>query len=417
MRYQAIESSFYQKNRKFFAEKMDKNSMAIFTANTVFRASADGEVGFRQNSSFFYLTGIDQEECKLIILKTFDGVEEFLFVAETNEKIRIWDGDKLSIQQASALSGINQILYLDKFDEKIKYLGNNLNKIYCHVDLSHQRDKIIQTQEKQLYNRIRRNFNGLKFKNPALWINEQRVVKDSREIVQIKKAIEISKMAFNHFSNSLTEGVFEYQMEAELQYQMSKLGSRYPAFQSIVASGTNACVLHYIKNDSICKKEQMVLLDFGAEYGGYNADITRVLPVSGYFTDRQAEVYTAVLDVFKHLRKYIKPGEKLAEIKAEARYETGKKLMNLKLISNITDENISKYFPHGPSHFLGLDVHDVGERSVVLQENMLITCEPGIYIPEEGIGIRLENDLLISKNGNVDLCLDIPIEINDIVKK
>jgi Xaa-Pro aminopeptidase len=414
MRYVPIENSFYIKNRTNLANKMAKNSVAIFTANAVFKTSADGEAGFKQNSSFFYLTGIDQEDCKLIIYKSENSIEEILFIAETNDKIRIWEGDKLTKKQATDFSGINQIIYLDVFYDKVKNIGKNLDKIYLHVDLSHQKSTNILSVEKQLLTRVKKYFPNIQFENPAPWINEQRCVKDPREIVQIKKAIEISKTAFNYFAKAIQPGLAEYQLEAELNYHMTKLGSRNPAFQSIIASGGNACVLHYIKNNAICKENETLLLDFGAEYGGYNADITRVLPVSATFTGRQAEVYEAVLEVLNYLKKYIKPGEKLSEIRQEARNVIGKKLHALNLISKVTEESISNYFPHGPSHFLGLDVHDVGERDTILSENMLITCEPGIYIPDEGLGIRLENDLLLTKNGNLDLCVDIPITIKEI---
>jgi Xaa-Pro aminopeptidase len=414
MRYVPIEASFYSKNRKKIASKMKTNSMAVFTANAVYKSSGDGEAGFRQNSSFFYLTGIDQEDCKLLIYKSDTSIEEILFVAETNEKIKVWEGEKLSKEQATGLSGIEEVLYLDVFYDKVKSLGKNLKQIYLHADLSHEKNTSIQTSEKQLNRRVRKYFASQNFENLAPWVNLERCVKDPREIGQVKKAIEISKVAFEYFAKALKSGLTEYQIEAELNYHMTKQGSRYPAFQTIVATGANACVLHYIKNQAICKAGDSLLLDFGAEYGGYNADITRVVPVSGTFTGRQAEVYNAVYEVLLYLKKYSKPGEKLADLKKEAREIIGKKLVDLKLVTKATEENISTYFPHGPSHFLGLDVHDVGERDTFLKENMLITCEPGIYIPEEGLGIRLENDLLLTKSGNIDLCAAIPITLKDI---
>jgi Xaa-Pro aminopeptidase len=414
MRYVPIEASFYSKNRKIIASKMKTNSMAVFTANAVYKSSGDGEAGFRQNSSFFYLTGIDQEDCKLLIYKSDTSFEEFLFVAETNEKIKIWEGDKLSKEQATGLSGIENVFFNELFWDKLKHIGKEVRHIYLHLDKVHEKKAAIQTIEKQLNTRIRKYFSSKKFENLAPCVSELRCVKDPREIVQIKKAIEISNVAFNFFAKVLMPGLAEYQIEADLNYHMTRLGSRFPAFQTILASGSNACVLHYIKNDAICKEGDIVLLDFGAEYGGYNADITRVVPVSGTFSSRQAEVYNAVYEVLIYLKKYSKPGEKLTEIRKEAREIIGKKLVDLKLVPKATEENISKYFPHGPSHFLGLDVHDVGEKDQKLKENMLITCEPGIYIPEESLGIRLENDLLLTKSGNIDLCAAIPITLKDI---
>ena len=416
MRYTPIAADFYIQNRQILAQKFKKNSMAVFTANTFYKSSGDGEAGFKQNSSFFYLTGIDQEDCKLILLKTESAYEEFLFIAETNDKIRVWEGEKLSLVQARLLSGIKNIYHLSQFWSKIQSLGKGLSIIYGHLDLIHAKNTEIQTVEKQFLTRLKKSFSGVKFLNPAPWVNEQRLVKDPREIVQIQKAIDISAEAFKHLTKTLKPGLFEYQAEAELSYKMAAMGSRYPAFHTIMASGANACVLHYIKNDKICKEGDSVLIDFGAEYGGYNADVSRVLPVGASFTTRQKDVYQAVLEVLYYLKKYIKPGELLSEIRAETRIIIGQKLQNLNLASKISDEVILKYFPHGPCHFLGLVVHDVGDKSVKLSQNMLITCEPGIYIHEEGIGVRLENDLLITKNGNHDLCEAIPIEINEIEK-
>ncbi len=416
MRYTPIKADFYVQNRRRLAQRMKVNSLAVFTANAVYKSSGDGEAGFKQNSSFFYLTGIDQEECKLILLKTPSGVEEILFVAETNERIRVWEGDKLSLKEAADLSGIENVCYLKQFWSKIQNAGKSSEIIYAHIDLEHARNVDIQTAEKQFVTRLKKYFSQTKFENPAGWVNELRVVKDPREIVQIQKAIDISKTAFINFVSVAKPNVYEYQLEAKLHFEMAQLGSRQPAFQTIMASGANACVLHYIKNDGACKANDAILIDFGAEYGGYNADISRVIPVGKAFSSRQAEVYQAVLDVLFDLKKHIKPGELLAEIRTEARRIIGNKIVALKLASTATEEVILQYFPHGPSHFLGLDVHDVGDRSVKLAENMLITCEPGIYIPQEGIGIRLENDLLLTKNGNKDLCEHIPIEIRDIEK-
>ncbi len=409
-----IEADFYRENRRRLSKKMRVNSMAVFTANTIYKSSGDGEVGFRQNSSFFYLTGIDQEDCKLILIKTTSGLEEMLFVAETNNHIRVWEGDKLSQKEATDLSGIESVYFLKQFWAKIQDVGRGLDLIYAHLDLNHVNKSYIQTAEKQFVTRLKKYFYQTKFENPAAWVNDQRVIKDSRELVQIQKAIDISASAFVNLLPAVKPNVYEYQLTAKLEYEMALEGSVKPAFQTIMASGANACVLHYIKNDDICKENEAVLLDFGATYGGYNADISRVIPVGATFSSRQKEVYQAVLDVFYYLKKYTKPGELLSEIRAEARGVIGKKLVALKLASTATEETISRYFPHGPSHFLGLDVHDVGDRSLKLSENMLITCEPGIYIPEEAIGMRLENDLLLTKNGNRDLCELIPIEINDI---
>jgi Xaa-Pro aminopeptidase len=416
MRYVPIEASFYIKNRQAIFNKMSVNSIAVFTGSDFFKWSGDGGGGFRQNSSFFYLTGIDQEACKLVLFKTVSATHEWLFVAETNEKIRIWEGDKLSKAEASKLSGVDEIYYLDEFWTKLRKLKPEVETVYPHVDLVHEADATHLSVEKTLISKLKRTFLNKKFENPARWVNELRVIKDPRELVQIKKAIDISAEAFWYFCRELHTADFEYQTEANLHAKMHALGSRFQAFQTIVASGANSCVLHYVRNHDRLNRSETILLDFGAEYGNYNADITRVVPISGRFSSRQADVYDAVLAVFYALKKYIRPGVKLAEIRNEARKRIAKELFLLKIIPRASDLLIKNFFPHGPSHFLGLDVHDVGAKDIVLAENMIITCEPGIYIPAENLGIRLENDFRITSEGVEDLCEAIPLDRLEVEK-
>ncbi|MGL4631731.1 MAG: aminopeptidase P family protein [Leadbetterella sp.] len=414
MRYEPIPSDFYIRNRKALSEKMVDNSIAIFCSNVYYPSSADGHFGFKQSSGFFYLTGIDQEDSFLVLIKSGGMLEEILFVLETSDHLKIWEGEKLTKTQAQNLSGIEEIRYTESFREYVKDIVKKISNVYFYSDTYHIEKKISYTFEISYYEDLKPIFKGKNVQNIAIEVDRLRLIKNPYEIRQIKKAIEITQTSFHAVAQKVAPGVHEYELEAELKYAWAKKGSRFPAFAPILASGEDSCVLHYIKNDKICKEGDVLLMDFGAEYGNYNADLTRVLPVSGRFSSRQEEVYVAVYEVFSQIKKYVKPGQMLKDIREYSQNSIGDQLIRLGLISKNTIENVKKYYMHGPSHFLGLDVHDVGERDTKLAAGMVITCEPGIYIAKEKIGIRLENDLLITQNGIEDLCEDIPLQLNDI---
>jgi Xaa-Pro aminopeptidase len=418
MRYEKIANSFYIENRKKFAEKILPNSVAIFSTNDPLPTNADGTFGFIQNSTFFYLTGIDQDDGYLIIDKRKTPHQEILFVRETNEKIRVWEGEMLSKAEARVISGIENVEWSSEFWKKIEHNLNNCLNIYTHLDFNQGKGTAFRSREKYLTSLLKRKFQNKNFLNSAEITDELRVIKHHLEIIQIKKAIETTKFGFERAAKFLKNGIYEFELESEISYEFYKLRSRNHAFQPIMASGKNACVLHYITNNEICIDGDLILMDFGAEYGNYKADMTRTLPINGKFSDRQAEVYQSVLDVMHAIKKQMVIGNTIEDLKKGTQNLIGKELIKLGVCSAYELKNdpktILKYFPHGVSHHLGLDVHDVGDRKRPLEAGMLLTLEPGIYIQEENLGIRLENDILITENGNEDLMEGIPLEIVEI---
>jgi Xaa-Pro aminopeptidase len=418
MRYEKIANSFYIENRKKFAEKILPNSVAIFSTNDPLPTNADGTFGFVQNSTFFYLTGIDQEDGYLIIDKRKTPHQEILFVRETNEKIRVWEGEMLSKEQAREISGIENVEWSSEFWKKIEPNLNNCLNIYTHIDLSQGKGTAFRSREKYLTTLLKRKFQNKNYINSSEIVDNLRIIKHPLEIIQIKKAIEITKIGFERAAKFLKAGIYEFELKAEISHEFYKRRSRNHAFQPIMASGKNACVLHYISNNEICNSGETILMDFGAEYGNYKADMTRVLPINGKFTERQTEVYQSVLDVMHAIKKQMVIGNTIDDLKKETQNLIVKELIKLGLCSASELKNepktILKYFPHGVSHHLGLDVHDVGNRKRPLEAGMLLTLEPGIYIQEENLGIRLENDILITENGNEDLMKDIPLEMIEI---
>jgi Xaa-Pro aminopeptidase len=423
MRYNPLPNSLFIKNRQKLVKRLNKNSMALLCSNDVLPTNADGVMGFKQNSDLFYLTGIDQEETYLFFSPNHPKKKyrEVLFIRETNDHLKIWEGEKLSKEQASELSGIQTVKWSDEID---KFLDKHIDQaceVYLNSNEHTGRNKDFVSENSQFNKWIRKAFGVKKPKKlaPLLW--KLRSLKEPEELVHIKKAIQISKNALIQFSKKLKPGISEYELEAELTYHFLLNKSRGHAFQPIIASGKNACVLHYISNNKICQDNDMVLLDFGAEYGNYNADITRCFPVNGKFTKRQKEVYQAVLEVFKFAKERLIVGNTMANLRKETATFMEEQLVILGLLTQEAIDNqyakiplYKKYFPHGISHYLGLDVHDVGPSDAVFKAGMLFTCEPGIYIKEEEIGIRLENDILITQDGNIDLCESIPLEIKDI---
>jgi Xaa-Pro aminopeptidase len=423
MRYSPAPKELYIRNRQKLVNKLKKNSTAILCSNEVIPTNADGIMGFKQNSDLFYLTGIDQEESFLILTPDHpkEKFREVLFIRETNDHLKVWEGEKLSKAKARELSGIQTIKWSYEIE---KFLDKNIH-LPCHYYLNSNehtgRNLDFISKTDQFNKWLKKDFGIKKTKKLAKILWDLRSIKEPEEIVQIAKAIEISKNALKIFAQNLKPDIPEYQLEAELTYQFQLNKSRGHAFQPIIASGKNACVLHYISNNEICQDGDLVLLDFGAEYGNYNADITRCFPVNGKFSVRQKEVYQAVLNVFKFSKERIVAGNTMANLRKETIEHIESELVSLGLLTNTEIEKqdpnkplYRKYFPHGVSHYLGLDVHDVGPKNAKFKAGMLFTCEPGIYIEEEGIGIRLENDILITEDGNFDLCEDIPMEIAEI---
>jgi Xaa-Pro aminopeptidase len=402
-------------------------SIVILHANDIYPTNADGTMLFHQSSDLFYLSGVDQEETILVLFPDApdEKQREMLFLRETNEHIAVWEGEKLTREQAAERTGIplSSIHWLDKFDATFRAVMCRASRVFLNTN-EHVRAAVdVETRDARFIRRCQREFPLHRYDRIAPIMQDLRVTKTDAEVNLIKEAIEITNVAFRRVLGFVKPGVMEFEIEAEMIHEFTRRRADH-AFPPIIGSGKNACVLHYNTNHCQCKAGDLVLLDFGARYANYNADLTRTIPVNGRYTKRQRQVYDAVLRVQRAARKMLKPGvvikpyqEKVGEIMQE-------ELLKLNLLTKQeikaakdTDPDkpaYKKYFPHGTSHHLGLDVHDVGDTWRKVEPGMVFTIEPGLYIKEEGIGVRLENDVLITKDGNVDLMKNIPIEAEEI---
>ena len=423
MRYTALSSTHYSNNRKRFASRMEEKGLAIFTSNDIYPTSADGTLPFKQHSDIFYLTGVDQEETMLILFPdaTNPAHREMLFVRETNDHIAVWEGAKLNKAQAKDRTGITTIHWSTEFEKILHTVIGEASSIYLNSN-EHSRATIeVETREMRLSRWFREKYPHHTIDRSAPIMHALRAVKDEEEIAQIQKAVDITHNGLLRVMKMIRPGVMEYVIEAEFAHEFLSNGSRGFGYTPIIASGESACVLHYIDNDKPCKEGDVILLDVGAEYGNYSADMTRCLPVSGKFTERQKDVYNAVLSVMKQATAFLKPGVIMSEYHVAVGEMMTVELLKLNLISEEDVKNQSsswpaykKYFMHGTSHFLGLDVHDVGNWNKPIEVGNVFTVEPGIYIPEENLGIRLENNIVITENGNRDLFANFPLEVEEI---
>jgi Xaa-Pro aminopeptidase len=385
--------------------------------------SADGIHGFIQQTDLFYLSGIDQEESTLVICP--DAKEEkhreILFVKETNEKIALWEGHKYTKDEAAAVSGIKSVFWNHEFENVFQPLVFESNHIYLNTNEHLRADLTVETRDARFLQWCRKLFPLHQYRRLAPIMHDLRAVKSEQEVALIKKACSITDKTFRRLLAFIKPGVWEFEIEAEIYHEFIKNRSRGPAFQTIVASGADSCTLHYVKNNKQCHDGDLVLIDFGAEYANYAADLTRTVPVNGQFSKRQKDVYNAVLKVQKAAIKLLKPGKTIDDFSREVGKVMEAELIRLKLLKGTEVKKQSadqplykKYFPHGTSHHLGLDVHDYGNRYRKFEAGMVFTCEPGIYINDEDIGIRIENDILITKDGPVDLTAGIPREADEI---
>lgn len=397
--------------------------MVIIDSNDILPTNADGNMGFRQQNDVLYLSGIDQEETMLVLFPDAPVGEwkEMLFVKETSDQIMIWEGKKLSKEEASAQSGIQTVKWRQEFDAMLMPLMNKAENVYL-FDNEHPRAVVeTETRNRRLIHYIKQRFPLHQLERLAPLMENIRATKSSEEVDQLSKAIEITKDGFLRVLAETRPGMREYELEALFAYEFIRKGSKGFAYGPIVASGKNSCVLHYNDNDKILQDGDIILIDVGAEYGNYNADMTRCIPVSGKFSERQKEVYNAVLRIMRAASQLLIPGITLIEYEKKVGEMMEKTLIELGLLKS---EEVAaqdpekplykKYFMHGTSHHLGLDVHDVGSKYRKLEPGMVFTCEPGIYIPDENLGIRLENNYLVTEGTPIDLMAEIPIEIEDI---
>ena len=407
MRYERINNNLFIKNRTKLKKLMQINSFALVESNYVMPRNGDVDYKYRQNSDFFYLTGIEQEKSVLLLCPTHHEKEkrELLFLTQPDKKTETWYGKKLTKQQAQEISGIKKVYWLSELSYFIKDYHERNKKVYLQTTVN--RDFIPMPGEKM--KRKVKLKKRIEFVCIKPLMQEMRLVKEPEEIELIKKAISITKLAYQKVLKTIKPNIKEYELEAVITHEFIKNGAAGHAYEPIIASGKNACILHYTENNKICKDGELVLFDFGAEYANYAADLSRTIPVNGKFTKRQQEIYDAVLDVQQKAIKLYVPGNTINNINKEVEKMIEEKLILLGLFSaedvkKQDKENplFKKYYMHGVSHFLGLDVHDVGAKDVVFKENMVLTCEPGIYIEEEGIGVRIENDILVA-NPPIDL--------------
>lgn len=422
-RYSLIPSQLFIQNRKNFSKHLKPGSIALFFSNDIMPTNADGAMGFKQNSDLFYLSGIDQEDTILLIFP--DAKEnkhkEILFIKETNETIAIWEGEKLSKEKASQISGISTIYWTHQFEQILKTLIYQAEYVYLNSN-EHLRKYIeTETAQDRWNKKIMQMYPLHKYERSAPILFKLRAIKHSIEIELIQQACKITEKGFRRVLKFIRPNVWEYEIEAEMIHEFLINKSKGFAYSPIIASGKNACVLHYTENNQQCKDGDVILIDAAAEYANYASDMTRCVPVNGKFTKRQKEVYNSVLFVLKEATKLLKPGMTFEKYNEEVGKLMTEELLKLKLltreeVNNQTPEKpaYKKYFMHGTSHFLGLDVHDVGFFYEPMQAGMVFTCEPGIYIPEENLGIRLENNILITQNGQINLMQDIPIEADEI---
>ena len=424
MKYHRLNKQLFIDNRERFKSMMEPNSLAIFHSNDIYPTSADGTMPFKQATDILWLSGVDQEDSVLVIFPDAKRNEdkELLFLTETNDLIAVWEGEKLTKNEAFEVSGIKTVYWLSEFDTIMKSLMSQTENVYLLTQEHLRRNTPVQTREMRLNAELRTIYPNHNYKRSAPFLNKLRSVKTALEIEVMKIAAEITAAGFNRVLKFLKPDVWEHEIEAEFIHEFVKRRSRGFAYSPIIGSGSNACVLHYLENNKQCISGDLVLIDVGAEYANYACDVTRCFPVNGKFTDRQREVYESVLRVEKASIELLKPGAVLSEYHKRVGDLMTKELINLNLLTQeeVDNQNPSwpaykKYFMHGTSHYLGLDVHDYGLwDGSPMEAGMVFTCEPGIYIPEEGIGIRIEDDILITSNGYINLTKEIPKEVSEI---
>jgi len=424
MRYQPLSSSFYKNARNKFGKLLAQKSLAIFNSNDIYPIGADSTMPFQQHRDIFYLCGVDQEESILLLFP--DAVEakhrEILFLRETNDHIAVWEGAKLSKKQAVQLTGIETIYWLSEFNRVFQELSTQCERFYFNTNEHYRQAVETQTREDRFIKWCKKQYpaHGVAKSNPIL--QQLRSVKDEEEIAQIQQACDITEEGFRRVLSFIKPKVWEYEIEAELIHEFIRNRSRGFAYTPIIAAGNNANVLHYTENNQQCKAGDLVLMDVAAEYGNYASDLTRTVPVSGRFNDRQKAVYQSVLHVKKEATKLLIPGTIWKEYHIEVGKIMTAELLKLGLLDKADIQNEStekpaykKYFMHGTSHQMGLDTHDYGLLHLPMEANMVFTVEPGIYIPDEGFGVRLEDDVVIQKTGTpINLMESIPIEIEEI---
>jgi Xaa-Pro aminopeptidase len=423
MKYLPIDSRLFTENRKRFAKAMEPQSIAIFVSNDQWPANGDALLPFKQNSSLYWLSGIDQEDSMVILFPDHPDprYREVLVLVRPNELKEKWDGKRLRKEEGTGISGIKTIVWLDSLDALLQQWVHLSDNIYLETNENDRKSSPIQTHAYRFISDMKARYPLHRYWRAAKILRDLRAVKTPYEVAVTQQAIDITEKTFRRLLGFIRPGVMEYEIEAEILHEFLRNRATGPAYSSIIASGDRARTLHYVFNNQECKAGELVLMDFGAEYGGYAADLTRTVPVSGKFTPRQKEVYNGCLDLHEYSKSILKPGITLEAYTEKVGDEATKVFLKLGLISKADVKNedkgnraYRKYLYHGISHHLGLDVHDLGPKQEPLKEGMLLTVEPGIYIEEERLGIRIENNIWLTKNGNKDLMKNIPVTVEEI---
>ena len=424
MKYDRINKELYIRNRAKFISQLEEGALAVFNSNDIYPISADSTMPFQQHRDILYLSGVDQEESILVLFpgSKNENHREVLFLRETNAHIAVWEGEKLDKQMAYETSGIKTVYWLEQFQSIFKQMMAEASTVYINTNEHLRANTEVETREDRSIKKLKIDYPAHQYRKSAPIMHRIRSVKEQEELELLQKACNITEAGFRRLLGFIQPGVWEYEIEAELAHEFLRNRSKGFAYTPIVASGKNACVLHYIENNKQCLDGDVILLDVGAEYANYASDLTRCVPVNGRFTARQKQVYNAVLHVKKEAEKLLVPGTILADYHKEVGNIMERQLLDLGLIDQTDIKNqkpewpaYKKYFMHGTSHFLGLDTHDVGIWNEPIQAGMVFTCEPGIYIPEEGLGIRLEDDLVVQSSGApFNLMRNIPIEADEI---
>ena len=423
MKYKALDPQIFIQNRKRFVAKMQKNSIAIIVSNDEFSSNGDALHGFKQNTELFWLTGIEQEGSMIILYPDNPDPKyrEVLVLVRPQELKEIWDGKRLRANEATAINGMKTIVWADVIDAPLQQWIHLADAIYLDSNENDRKNNLIRTHEYRFIDEMKARYPLHHFLRAAKLMKDLRAIKTKEEVAVIQKAIDITEVAFRRLLQFIKPGLHEYEIEAEIYHSFLSQRATGAAYHSIIASGDNARTLHYVNNNNVCKDGELVLMDFGAEYGGYCADLTRTVPVNGKFTKRQKQVYNACLHLHDYAKSILKPGITIANYTDKVGEEASKQFLKIGLLSKSDVKNedaenraYRKYLYHGISHHLGLDVHDLGTRTAPITAGMVFTIEPGIYIKEEKMGVRIENNFWITRTGNQDLMKTMPIKADEI---
>jgi Xaa-Pro aminopeptidase len=423
MKFLPLNPQIFKLNRQRFTREMEPDSIAIFVSNDEVPSNGDALYPFKQNSDLYWLTGIVQEDTMLVLYPDHPDPKyrEVLILVRPNELKEKWDGKRLRAEEGKKISGIGTIVWLDAADALLQAWIHLAKNIYLDSNENDRRSSLLQTREYRFIEETKKRYPLHQYLRASVILKRLRAVKTAEEVVVIQQAIDITARGFLRVLKFMRPGVFEYELEAEIQHSFLSQRATGPAYGSILASGENACTLHYTSNNQECKDGELILMDFGAEYGGYNADLTRTIPVNGKFTKRQKQVYNACLHLHNYAKSLLKPGISINKYHVLVGKEADIVFQKIGLLTksdvrNSTPEKPAywKYLYHGISHHLGVDVHDLGTRTEPLRAGMVLTIEPGIYIQEEKMGVRIENNVWLTKTGNTDLMKDIPVTIDEI---